>query len=97
MIKKEIIQTVVEMNEKYTDLVWLARTSPDNYDIEGVRKNIERIEKTYPKEVELLINGDNPNWEHGFNSGILAGMRYIMDMIDENKDFADSLFPNLDS
>lgn len=97
MTKKEIIQTVVEMNEKYTDLVWLARTSPDNYHIEGVRKNIERIEKTYPMEVEILINGDSPNWEHGFNSGMLAGMRYILDMIDENKEFADSSFPNLDT
>lgn len=97
MKKQEIIDNVLELQNKYNDLVWFARSSPDNYHIKGVKENIERITKEYPPETNALINGRNTDWEHGFNSGMLAGMRYLLDMIEMNKETADEFFPNLDT
>jgi hypothetical protein len=97
MTKKEIIKIVIELDQKYNDLVWLARSSPDNYHIKGVKENIERVTKAYPSETDALINARNTDWEHGFNSGMLAGMRYILDMVEMDKETADEFFPNLDT
>ncbi len=97
MTKKEIIKIISELDQKYNDLVWFARSSPDNYHIKGVKENNDRILKQYPSETDALINGSNTDWEHGFNSGMLAGMRYLLDTIEMDKETADEFFPNLDT
>jgi len=96
MKKIEIKNQVQVLESKYCDLVWFARSSPKNYSVAGVLQNRKRIEESYPKEINQLLHGET-DWEHGFNSGMLAGMRYVIDLFENNKETADELFPFLDS
>jgi hypothetical protein len=96
MKKSDLIKTAVELQDKYVDLLWYARTSPENYNIKGVKQNIERIEKLYPKEVDAL-HSEEGNWQHGFHSGMVAALRYIFTMDDLGKEQADDEFPMLDT
>ena len=99
--KKEILELVIEKEQKYCDLVWYARKTPDQYNtIPKVKENVDRIEKLYPTETKNLVS-ETGDWEHGFNSGMLAGMRYVMTLFDTGpmggKEQADEDFPFLDS
>lgn len=66
-------------HEKYFSLVWLARTDKsellekENYEI---LQRVKEIEDKYPKEVRELDECDS-NFQHGFNSGMLACIRFI--------------------
>ena len=97
MKTQEIINEVEKLETKYFDLVWYARSSPEHEGIPKVLENKERIENLHSSEIKSLTEGFHPNWEHGFNSGMLAGMRYILDMIGEGKETADEYFPMLDT
>jgi len=96
MKKKELIENVVEKLKKYDDLIWYARTSPENYNIKGVKENMDRIEKEYPDGVTEL-SSKNGDWQHGFNSGMVAALRYVLIMDDLGLEQANDEFPNLDS
>jgi hypothetical protein len=96
MRKKELIEEVIKLQDKYCNLVWYARSSPQNDHIEGVLENRKRIEESYPKEINQLIHSET-NWEHGFNSGMLAGMRYVIEAMTYGVQSADENFPDLDS
>ena len=96
MKKIEIKNQVQELESKYCDLVWFARSTPNHNHIEGVLENRTRIEESYPKEINQLLHGET-DWEHGFNSGMLASARYIIDLFENNKESADEMFPFLDS
>ena len=72
---------------KYHDLVWYARSNPAS-DVdywknvpeairEGAFKAQMRVEEEYPNEVTRL-RGDGSDWEHGFNSGMLAAMNFVL-------------------
>ena len=66
-----------ELEEKYCDLVWMARSQ---YVVtpEGVTpRNVldETIDK-YPEEYKKLCGPDS-EWHHGFNSGMLACLRLL--------------------
>ena len=95
--KAVVLAEVKKMENKYFDLVCYARSSPKNNSIPGVLENRTRIEKTYPYEVAKLQSGADSGWSHGFNSGMLAGMRYVMDLLTEGIEEAEDLFPDLDS
>jgi hypothetical protein len=99
MNKKQLIENVVEKLKKYEDLIWYVRTTSENYDIKGVKENVDRIEKQYPDEVKELsgLNTEHANWHHGFNSGMIAALRYILTMDDLGLEQADEEFPMLDS
>lgn len=98
LTKNEIISEAVVMESKYFDLVWYARSSPNSDKVPGVLENRKRIEELFPDEIEdLCQNDDSRIWEHGFNSGMLAGMRYIIDLFESGKEYAEDNFPLLDS
>ena len=97
MKKNEILEEVKRLHDKYEDLVWYARSRPEHTNIPGVKENRERIENLYTEEVNDFWNGGSPDWTHGFNSGMLAGMRYILEMESIDKETADELFPSLDT
>lgn len=99
MNKKQLIENVVEKLKKYDDLIWYARATPENYHIKGVKENVDRIEKEYPDEVKELngLSAERINWHHGFNSGMVAALRYILTMDDLGLEQADEEFPMLDS
>lgn len=93
MNKKELLKNILQKENKYVDLLWYARSGPGAELIPEVK---ERIEKSYPYEVAEL-QSEKADWFHGFNSGMLAGMRYILTMDEMGKEQADEEFPMLDS
>jgi len=96
MRKKEIIEEIVKKNDKYCSLVWFARSRPENIDIPGVREAKARILKESPTEVAELSSEDG-QWHHGFNSGMLAGMRYVLSLYEDGVEMAEEEFPFLDT
>lgn len=62
-----------EMMDKYGDLVWYARKFPEDRRIPGVVEAMTEVENKYPKELQDF--NKNPEWTHGFNSGMLAASR----------------------
>jgi len=95
MNNKELLENLQQTRDKYVDLLWYARSGPENETIKGVKENKERIEALYPNEVKgLQEHGD---WNHGFNSGMVAALRYILTMDELGKEVADEEFPMLDS
>jgi hypothetical protein len=96
MNKKQLIEEVLKKESKYSDLIWYARSSSEHDEIPGVKENRSRIENLYPKEVNDLCNEDT-NWEHGFNSGMVAALRYVLTMNELGLEQADEWFPELDS
>jgi hypothetical protein len=96
MNTEELIKALQEKENKYFDLVWYARSRPENINIKGVKENKQRIETLYPNELNGL-QSERGDWEHGFNSGMLAAFRYILTLSEMGKETADDEFPNLDS
>jgi hypothetical protein len=103
--KKEIEQLVSLTEDKYRRLVWFARRSDDTLLVlneDGVQENklimdkLKQIQELYPTEIEDLM-GDDGDWAHGFNSGMLAGMRYVMTLAEMGQEYADEWFPELDT
>jgi hypothetical protein len=96
MKKNEILDLVSEKEGKYLDLVWYAR-SYKNLHVDGVGENRTRIENLYPNETVNLNDSDSSDWHHGFNSGMLAALRFIIDLDEEGLESAEENFPSLDS
>ncbi|MFM2392993.1 MAG: hypothetical protein RLZZ546_975 [Bacteroidota bacterium] len=93
----EILEAVVEKEDKYFDLVAYARKSPEMYEtIPKVKEMVDKIRELYPAEVADL-GGKDSDWTHGFNSGMLAGMRYVLTLFSEDKETAEEDFPFLDT
>ena len=92
-MKEELI---LELQNKYESLVWYARVRPENLEVEGVKEKMEEIEKLYPIEVNELQT-DQGTWLHGFHSGALGILRYLLDVDEMGKETADKWFPNLDT
>ncbi len=61
-----------ELEQKYFDLVHLARSDPDNQ----LPHHAVLIEK-YPNEYDALADPEKGDWQHGFNSGMLASVRLL--------------------
>ena len=95
-MKKIDISEIQKLAEKYDSLVWYARSSPKNDHIKGVLENRKRIEELYPTEA-LDLAGVEGQWHHGFNSGALASLRFILDMSEGGVNYAKSEFPSLDT
>ena len=79
-------ELIKEWENKYFDLVWYARKPPkghpewDNWlpsSIEGAKNAMAKVEEKYPDEVDAL-RSDSGDWQHGFNSGMLACLRLVM-------------------
>jgi hypothetical protein len=93
--KKQINELTLEMSTKYEDLVWYAR-SGRNLNIPEVVKHRGRVEELYSDETKQL-SSEGSDFYHGFNSGMLAGMRYILSMMEIGVEEAQQNFPELDT
>lgn len=78
-----------EFMSKYLDLVWFARANPDalveeeKFEmVKGVVASMQKIIDKYPKETAELIE-DDTNWQHGFNSGVLAYARFLSSYVED--------------
>lgn len=96
MKKKELIENILNKEDKYSRLLWYARSRPEDEKIKGVKKHKEEIEVLYPEETEAL-SGKHGNWQHGFHSGMVAALRYILTLDEDGQEQADEEFPMLDS
>ena len=66
-----------EMACKFDDLVWYARCTA----VDGSHPGYElwrSLKLKYPKETAKLDDGNS--WQHGFNSGVLATARLMMEL-----------------
>jgi hypothetical protein len=81
--------------KKYFDLVWYARTSPDDPVSQPGRR---RVEAAWSADLEEL-RSDDSNWQHGFNSGCLAAFRLVQGLLGspDDADVARETFPFLDT
>jgi hypothetical protein len=92
---KKLITILQQKEEKYFSLVWYGRTNPDNLPKE-IQKHRREIEEKYLDEIIALWECKD-NWQHGFNSGMLAGIRYILDVACDRQEEAEEEFPFLDT
>jgi hypothetical protein len=65
-----------EFYQKYWDLVWYARKSPADLLFSTASVPAYKVEVKYPQECRDL-QGDDGNWHHGFNSGMLACLNLV--------------------
>ena len=94
--KQQLIEEVKKLEHKYEMLVWYARKSQQQTDtMEGVRIAAEQVCKDYPEETESLRSPLSGDWQHGFNSGMLAGTRFVLDALDAGIEEAHEIFPDL--
>jgi len=68
------VMTKNKLMKKYSDLVWLARSTNDTSEIVTLRQEVRDL---YPKETVELEDQDSGEWHHGFNSGMLACLRLL--------------------
>jgi len=98
----EVKQAINRLHKKYWDLVWYARSDPECYPgkADSLRAGVfmahAGIEAAYPDEVNDLLESDD-NWEHGFNSGCLAMLNYLLMANSFGVEAAEDDFPNLDT
>ncbi len=91
-----IYNKLSDLENKYESLVWYARkTDKQINSIPEVKQHVLEIQNLYPNECMELNVQELSDWSHGFNSGMLACVRYIQDYVDEGKEFADENFPSL--
>ena len=102
MRRKEVEDKLAELHKKYDDLVWYARSDPSSVPAsaeKAVLDKLARIQKTYPDECKELV-GTNSAWQHGFHSGVMAGLRLALGLVDSRasiNQFAIDSFPDLDT
>lgn len=80
-------QELIDLENKYERLVWYARSQPascvDYWSKvpaqirDGAFRSQMRVEEDYPDEVTQL-RSEASDWQHGFNSGALAILRFIL-------------------
>ena len=95
MKKSDIVAEIAGWEQKYFDLVWYARTTPDEPASQPGR---QRVEAAWSADLEEL-RSDDSNWQHGFNSGCLAAFRLVQGLLgsDDDAEFARQEFPFLDT
>jgi hypothetical protein len=69
----QLLEAMKQMHDKYEELVAAARFP------EG---RIDEARAKFPEEVARLEDEEHCDWEHGFNSGVLATVRLILDALD---------------
>ena len=97
---KNTNEDITKRRKLYLNLVALARSNPDD---DSYQDRVDFIKSeigddVYEKELEKLM-GDESEWSHGFNSGMLASTRLYGDLLQytpdvyENESGDDEEFP----
>lgn len=82
--------------QKYEDLVKYVRIKPEHTHFDLIQDLIRRVESESFEEVKVLMDLKS-DWQHGFNSGCLAILRYIQMTEELGVETADLEFPMLDT
>jgi hypothetical protein len=84
-----------ELVEKMFNFVWYARKDPADLTLpKQVHSMLMELERDYPEETAAIADPDKGDWQHGFNSGVLAALRYVLE---PNRDYANQCWPKLDT
>lgn len=102
--RAQLMTLLQQKEEKYYLLVWSSRCRvfseySQSLPPEVAERQIEKMRQIfamYPEEMADL-QSDDGLWDHGFNSGMLAGMRYAIEALDGNANLAEGVFPDLDT
>lgn len=89
-------EKLLELEDKYYQLVWYARKSFEDFSIPGVEAAAKSVEFLFENETNDL-NGKDGDWYHGFNSGVLAGVRFALTAKEYGIEQAEFDFPELDT
>jgi hypothetical protein len=95
-IDERILEAIQKMEKKYFNLVWYARKRPEDFYNPEIIKPIKEVEFLYEQDVNDL-KGEAGDWHHGFNSGALAALRYMLTITDFGIESAEEEFPFLDT
>ena len=104
IIHDDVLELIAAKLDKYDKLVWFARKHPSDHpswnsvpeDIRtGALNSAARVEEMYPDDVDEL-HGEHSDFCHGFNSGMLAALRYVLHAASEPEQ-AEEEFPMLDT
>ena len=98
MNKKQLVEIIAKIYDKYNNLLWYARSKPEDININGVKEARERVEREFAEEVAAL-EGEHSDWQHGFHSGCCAAFSYVLTCLDKDMgvEVAEEEFPMLDS
>lgn len=86
VVPNEVKEAFQKFEQKFFDLVWYARSqsreqmeqqgTPEHI-IQGALNSQARKEEMYVDEIDELCS-ERGSWQHGFNSGCLATIRYVL-------------------
>jgi hypothetical protein len=95
MTRADFKDEIRQMENMFSDLVWYARSDPNEPAGAAGRK---RVEELYPTQT-VDLQTDDSSWEHGFNSGCLAAFRLVLGLAGSEADAQDArdMFPFLDT
>lgn len=96
---KKAMEVISQNEDKYFDIVWWTRKNEKELLIEqryDVLASCQKVKEKYPEEVKKIKECPD-NWQHGFNSGMLACLRLVSMMIEQDVDWALEEFPFLDT
>ena len=105
IVYDDVLENISEKLEKAEKLVWYARKAPaDDPSWDGVPEDIRtgalnavaRVEEMFPDDVDEL-RGEHGDWQHGFNSGVLAALRFVLTAASEGPETAEEWWPELDT
>lgn len=71
-----LVARLGDLEKKYFDLVWMARKNPKDLRDPNLKKIFNEVSAKYPGELKKL-QGQEGDFTHGFNSGMLACVRLI--------------------
>jgi len=104
IVHDDVLELISAKLDKYETLVWYARKDKDPAspfwdsvpaDIkEGAFNAIAKAEEQYPDDLDELNDPEIGAWTHGFNSGILAALRYVLHASADPEE-AEEEFPEL--
>lgn len=86
--------TKFQLESKYCDLVVFARMDDITVKEHNLSSVIDQFKFRYPKDTHDLET-DNSNWQHGFNSGVLATLRLMKGGQIDYREWSE--FPRLDT
>lgn len=105
IVHDDVLELIAKRIEKYESLVWYARKHPADHpfwrtvpaDIrKGALDAAARVRELYPDETDALACVERGDFEHGFNSGVLAALRYVLTAATDPAE-AEEAWPELDT
>jgi len=99
MNNEELKKLLNEVETKYSEIIWLSRRNENDFSDPDKGPKMQRIMDENPDEIEdfIIANEAMAQWNHGFFTGMLAGMRFIQTAMKHNAETAYEMFPDIET